>query len=352
VAALATATASFLAALSGCADLLGANFDDGHLKTDDAGEQPDTSNPSAEAGTEPTTDAGDGAAFAPHVVLFGGAGRDGLLDDTWTWDATTWTHRDVSPHPSARRGHVMATLGRTVVLFGGMGANNDDLGDTWVWDGLRWEEKHPAHTPPPTNFYSDPGMATQGKRVVLQTRLGATWTWDGKDWTQVDTVPSPKWKYLEGYCTATSGTNVFGIVVALSGPSDGGPIPPPEVWSFDKAWSDVGPFPVSVTNCAMTGLPDGRLVFFTSGNNDSRTWEHDKSGWLETHPTHRPRQRAGEAMTTFGGKPLLFGGTEYGVVLPEAIRNDTWVYDQHDWIQRPESGAPASRTVSAMAAIE
>jgi len=61
----------------------------------------------------------DGAAG--NVVLFGGYTSTGAyLNDTWTWDGTTWTQQFPSVSPSARIGPMAydeAT--KTVVLFGG-----------------------------------------------------------------------------------------------------------------------------------------------------------------------------------------------------------------------------------------
>jgi hypothetical protein len=79
----------------------------------------------------------DGAAG--NIVLFGGesslipAGTD--LNDTWTWDGTTWTQQFPPVSPSARTymGMVYDEATKTVVLFGG--ANN-------------WRQIHPATVPP------------------------------------------------------------------------------------------------------------------------------------------------------------------------------------------------------------
>jgi hypothetical protein len=97
-----------LGVLGGCGDLLGANFDDGHLKVDVPPSASAPSAPSQEAGTGPTNDAGGGVA--PHVVMFGGGAitgseriLDNRFDETWTWDGTTWTPRMVTPHPSVRK---------------------------------------------------------------------------------------------------------------------------------------------------------------------------------------------------------------------------------------------------------
>jgi hypothetical protein len=82
------------------------------------------------------------------VVMFGGlylASR--ALDQTWTWDGTTWMQTMPTTHPPARWSHAMAYDGAThrVVVTGGAGSSPDgsfpDLTDTWTWDGVTWTQR-------------------------------------------------------------------------------------------------------------------------------------------------------------------------------------------------------------------
>ncbi len=67
------------------------------------------------------------------VVLFGGVSlsKGAILDDTWTWDGTTWARQDPAHHPSARLTPAMASdpATGTAVLFGGCCLFHD----TWTW---------------------------------------------------------------------------------------------------------------------------------------------------------------------------------------------------------------------------
>jgi hypothetical protein len=88
----------------------------------------------------------------------------------------------------------MASLGHTVVLFGGGVNGSSDLGDTWIWNGAAWTQMSVVG-PSPRAWAV---MAPLGGRLVLfggvddatGTVLGDTWTWDGTKWTQLD-VPGP-----------------------------------------------------------------------------------------------------------------------------------------------------------------
>jgi N-acetylneuraminic acid mutarotase len=73
------------------------------------------------------------------VVLFGGYGAAASLNDTWTFNGSTWTEITVATPPAARNGHAMATLGGTrAVLFGGY--DTVALSDTWIFDGTTWTQ--------------------------------------------------------------------------------------------------------------------------------------------------------------------------------------------------------------------
>ncbi len=82
------------------------------------------------------------------AVLFGGFDfvNGQALADTWTWDGSTWTRHDVDG-PSARVYAGMASMGRSVVLFGGCNEPIECatvLGDTWTWDGATWTQQNVA----------------------------------------------------------------------------------------------------------------------------------------------------------------------------------------------------------------
>lgn len=352
------AVATMLAVVSGCGDLLGANFDDGHLQVADAAEQSDTSTQEA---TSPTSDAGDSGAVAPHVVMFSGLTGvgDGTEADTWTWDGT-WVRRDVTVHPSARTEHAMATLGRTVVLFGGIAWGTETVfGDTWVWDGIRWEEKHPAHSPEPRSGHK---MATVNGHVVLYGGTGATiepvkdqvvWSWDGTDWTH-GAAGSPTVFNDGGYPLGFTMSG-SGDTLALYKQLDSYP-PKAETWLRRTGWTTLGPADTTVGDM-MTTLPDGAgfLLVGASGVDEDRG-EHawvlgSNQTWTALSPSPIPPARGASAMVTFRGKVMLFGGGDIGEAV--IFYNDTWVFDGAAWTKMPASVFdPPVRYRHAMAAIE
>jgi len=133
-----------------------------------------------------------------RVILFGGSsGRgqsfDGGLQDTWTWDGATWTRLSPSTSPPLRAEAAMAydAAHQSVVLFGGVSGRQGTLvNDTWIWDGSRWARGDTAAAPPPREaaamVYSAEAQAVVlccGLATSLGTVQGDTWLWDGHAWT-------------------------------------------------------------------------------------------------------------------------------------------------------------------------
>jgi hypothetical protein len=152
----------------------------------------------------PTPTSGAGFAYDPitkTAVLFGGnPGNFVYVNDTWTWDGTTWTEQfpPVSPPARAFNSDQMAfdAATGTVVLFGGFANGGSSwLGDTWVWNGKAWIERFPATSPSPratTVAYDN-----ASKQIIIFGGengggfLSDTWTWDGTTWTQQFPASSP-----------------------------------------------------------------------------------------------------------------------------------------------------------------
>jgi hypothetical protein len=127
---------------------------------------------------------GEGGAMAYDaanrtVVLFGVQGQHRVLNDTWTWDGSSWTKHTpaVSPPPAYATSMAYDAANRTVVLFGPFRQT------TWTWDGSTWTKHTPASSPPGRGSASMAYDAAT-RTVVLfggssppSTRLHDTWTW-------------------------------------------------------------------------------------------------------------------------------------------------------------------------------
>lgn len=136
------------------------------------------------------------------VLLFGGSSGqgqvyDGGYPDTWTWDGANWTKASPSTSPAPRSEASMAYDAERghVVLFGGVSGTGSQYGvlnDTWSWDGTTWALQRPGTAPSPRLGSAMEFDAAQ-KAVVLfgglafqppNQVLGDTWLWNGSAWSE------------------------------------------------------------------------------------------------------------------------------------------------------------------------
>jgi hypothetical protein len=231
------------------------------------------------------------AAVGQSVVLFGGLSADNeLLGDTWTWTAGAWSGVNQPVAPSARQSHTMGSLGDTVVLFGGVTTETSTLDDTWVWDGQSWKEAMPATSPPARSLSS---MATLGDKLVMWggtdvtgNSLADTWEWDGSDWAKIETVPSPP----DSFGQTSAG---LGGVVVLLDPDFA--TSSTETWLFDGAtWSlspaTDAPFLVDFGIAAY----DGRVLVYggfsgtTTESPNAHVYAWNGASWADLGPSAVP----------------------------------------------------------------
>jgi hypothetical protein len=154
------------------------------------------------------------------VVLVG-------TDGTWTWNGTTWTRVATSAaSPPAGWGGTMAydAANGTVVVYDGEvdAGGGDFLDETWTWDGTTWTEQAPA-TSPPSRFGAYMAYDAATGTVVLfggldgitNCMFSGTWTWDGTTWTK-QAPPDPGARVIGqggvgmAYDAATGNAVLFG----------------------------------------------------------------------------------------------------------------------------------------------
>jgi hypothetical protein len=171
------------------------------------------------------------------VVMFGGENTLNRLLETWVWDGyhQTWSLLSFAngASPNARTGHVMASSGSTVLLFGGEG-DNSQFNDTWTFTGGVWTQLTPATSP---SVRSGACMAYDSVNSLYVLFGGsneydyatATWTFNGTTWTKQAPATSPAGRKGAQMCfDSQSGTTImFGGVSATTN------YPSNETWSFN-----------------------------------------------------------------------------------------------------------------------
>jgi hypothetical protein len=294
-------------------------------------------------------------AASGRVVLFGG--RDQVLsptafDDTWEWDATSWTRRRPAHQPPPRWYPAMAydAARGCVVLFGGVGYAGG-LADTWEWDGTDWSLRSPATTPPAQRYTMsyDPARA----RAVL---FGGsqTWEWDGIDWHLQAPAAAPPGRDAQAmtYDPARARTVVFGGIDVSSGHVTA------DVWDWDGVhWRPAPPVtaspPARVASAMAYDAARGAAVMFGGAPSPANaaaglgdTWIWDGARWREQTPTASPPGRLDHAMAFDAERQriVLFGGTD-GSGHP---LSDTWEWDGTTWLDRAPAKAPGAHRGQAL----
>ena len=233
-----------------------------------------------------------------EVVLFGGAwslfgvmGINGYLNDTWTFNGTTWTQLSPADSPSAREDASMVydPALKEVVLFGGEGINGY-LGDTWTFNGTTWTPLSPAVSPGPRHLASavyDPAR----KAVVLYGGtiglfyLDDTWTFNGKTWTRLVTNSPP----ARDYASMVDDPATRDIVLFGGGGSHG---LLKDTWSFDgRTWTRLAPItspPVRFGASMAYDSATRDVILFGGGSESSSlsdTWSYAQTVGAPGAPT-------------------------------------------------------------------
>jgi hypothetical protein len=227
-------------------------------------------------------------------------------DQTWEWDGTNWTQRNLAVVPSSRQQFAMAfdrTRGVTV-LHGG-----DYHGDTWEYDGNAWRQV-PTMGGPGVRCCAAMTYDWFRQRVLLfggysgSQMLDDTWEWDGTTWTQMNptTRPSPR----------CCGDMVF----------------------------DLGR--------GVTVMFGGALG--ASGGDTDETWVWDGLDWRLLMPPVAPPARRGLQYLEYDllrGRVLLHGGGVGGGGTPRF--NDAWEFDGQIWTARQPPSPPTASWLFGMA---
>jgi hypothetical protein len=299
----------------------------------------------------PSARYGAGSAYDPTlsaVVLFGGQSGSGeLLGDTWEFVRGGWSRiAPTGPAPSPRWGASMAFDAATgrLVLFGGENASVR-LDDTWSFNGTSWRSVTTAVEPSPRAQAAvayDPilgGIVLFGGSTSSPTPANDTWLFTAGGWQSLTGE-------LRGAPTPLVGPGLAFLSNAASLLLEGAPADSgisasggPSLWALTgMEWSPL-PSPAGVApspraDAAFVADPlTGTAVLFGGAYGGSSgppspladTWTYNGASWTnetaEMSNAPSPRSAAAAAFDPAGGGVLLFGGESAGVPL-----SDTWTY--------------------------
>lgn len=284
------------------------------------------------------------AGFSDGVVLFGGRGSTGALDDMWIWGHSGWarveppTGPSALVWPSARSSAVMTRDDDALVLFGGENASGH-LGDTWLWKGGGWVMAQPdAVALIPARAEAAMAPAPEGGALLYGGRnvagaLHDTWRWTGSAWLQVDLEPGlyvPPRRWGHGMASRRDDVVLFGGCAALGCKND--------LWIWKgAAWNDISPInstpPARRRDHVMSLVRPGGDVLVFGGVEGTTlygdTWTLSGSNWTplaadqEAPPA---RTGAAAAMLPGGEGVIVFGGQG-----AKGLLADTWIWNGTSW---------------------
>jgi hypothetical protein len=305
------------------------------------------------------------------TVLFGGFNGSAVNGETWEWNGTVWSRREVSG-PSPRGGHAMAydSVRHVTVLFGGAFVTPEGvvpLNDTWEWNGTVWTQRIVAGPKPSPRASHTVVYDSLRQRTVLFGGYddssgidnGETWEWNGAGagaWTQrTVTGPSPRGGHRMVYDAGA------GVAVLFGGWINGGSTNSSETWEWNGAgagsWthrSATGPSPRRAHAMAydsargVTVLFGGNLGTSQNVQPSGETWEWNGAGGGNWTPVigggPLPRQSHAMVYDAFRQKTVVFGGDNGG-----SCNGETWERETTGWTLRASSGPSPRVEGSAMA---
>ncbi|MCI4368771.1 MAG: PKD domain-containing protein [Thermoplasmata archaeon] len=290
---------------------------------------------------------------AGYVLMFGGRGSAGPLNETWTYSAGTWTPLALSVVPPARSGAAMTydSTDHYILLFGGSGASGA-LNDTWRFSNGSWTKLSPlnGHAPPARWGAALADDPTDGYTLLFggstPSDLGDTWAYAGGAWTQLAASLGP---------SARSGSAMafdpaIGTVVLFGGTATSA-TPPTftqygDTWSFGGGnWSrlNLSSAPSPRDGSGFAYLPSaGALILYggfvgSSGNLSAESWEFQGARWTLLSPIQNPGPAShfGFAWESTSGNLAFFGPPGTGGSAPP-----TWQFSYA--VSNNSSGYPAA----------
>lgn len=309
-----------------------------------------------------------------ELVLFGGkttanifngitAYKNGILNDTWSWNGTAWTNISTGisgntlTNPTPRYSSSMSFDGTYVTMVGGTNGIRN-LSETWSYNtGSGWFQQPLTNSislnPPPLysipSLLRDASMAYQsgvsgGEAVLFGGNSSSqrhyvmdTWVWvkgNPGTWTYLSPVNSPTGRTNAAIASSATTAVLFG------GKNFDGWLSDTWTWNGTNWTQITGLVPGTTCPSARYGAMmaydanHSKWVLFggvTVNGYSNETWTFNGTTWTNVTPATSPSPRAYGAMAylTANTTTVLFGGLDSLVDY-----NDTWVWNGTTWTQQ------------------
>ncbi len=286
--------------------------------------------------------------------------EDGAV--SWVWRQLTPT--GPAPEPRALGSAIYDQVGGRVIVFGGAGVDGP-LNDVWALDLLTvsWIRLEPAGNQPPPRFGHNAVYDPVARQMVIWAGQGSrfyndTWTLDlaRPEWHDVTPAVRPRARYG----SASVFDPVARSLVMFAGfTSEAGRFQDTQAFEIgSSSWADLTPMGEKPEiRCLHTAALDRlrrRMVIFggqRSGPLDD-LWAFDLASrtWTRFNPVGRPSARFFSTSFVDGdGRFIIFGGFANNMQ-----SNDTWAFDfsEREWSKLDLENAPPARDGMMGAYIE
>ena len=293
------------------------------------------------SGSAPEVRRNGAAIYDPvgkRVIIFGGTGNNGTLNDTWAFDPATRTWAKLqttgaTPAPRLGFDAVYDSVGHQMVIYAGQASGF--FNDTWTLNltTLEWRDVSPSSRPKARYGHSaifDPvsrslvqfaGFTEESRRFQdTQSFNLATNTW--QDWTPSGAKPEVR-------CLLTAAFDHANRKMIIYGGQRSGYLD--DLWAFDLAmrtWENLNVTPRPAGRWFASSFVDqaGRFIVFggnsASGNlNELQSFNFATRQWAQLNVANPPSQRNGmlTAYSASDNRFFVFGGTGNNGLL-----NDVW----------------------------
>ncbi|MBI3653101.1 MAG: hypothetical protein HY231_18900 [Acidobacteria bacterium] len=275
-----------------------------------------------------------------RLVVFGGTGQNGLLNDVWAFnlDTLTWTRLNTTgTAPDPRLGHdaIYDPIGQQMVIWAGQ-QGSKFFNDTWALSlrTLEWRNLSPTSGRPKARY----GSAAVYDPVAQSLVQFAGFTEEGRRFqdTQNFNLASQSWTDLtpagskpEIRCLLTGALDRTARRMIIYGGQRNGPLD--DLWAYDlasRSWTELTPAsrPAGRFFASSFVNREGRFVVFggstpTGNSNDSYAFDFQTGQWSSLELAAPPSARNGmmSAYDEAEDRFLVFGGTS-----DSGLLNDVW----------------------------
>lgn len=301
-------------------------------------------------------------AFDPvsrQVILFGGQGAGGTLDDTWAWAGGTWTElARGQPRPPRRAGASLAfvpQLGQ-LVLIGGKDDYEGNLSgpaydDAWTWTGTAWQSvgSHDRFRRMDAMLAEADASGTLlllgGRRALVEGARGDVWRFDGRTWTpeeQTFAWPPPRRRAAAAFDPSSG-------LWWVGGGETSARLPIHDAWTWDgRVWRSAAALPNVIDPMLAWDEARGVMVLVGNATDLSRAvvFELVAEQWIEQPSARAAFLGAAASYSPDLGGVVVVGHSEDSVSAPETV---TWRGASLGWGSTASPAAPEPRRFGALA---